>query len=134
MSILIDTNVFCAYANTEDVHHDKAKRIMEAVRSKQYGVAITVDGVFGETMAVMERRVNRKVAREFGHYLLNSEIAMAYTNKMVFEITWRLFDQAFKLSFTDCLCLAFMNVLHIDQIATFDKEFKRIKDVKVIDY
>ena len=45
----------------------------------------------------------------------------------------KLFEKLERLSFTDCTIVAFMKTFNIKSLATFDKEFKKIKEIQVVD-
>lgn len=132
MAIFIDASVFCAYANVRDVHHKNAKKIISDIVSGKHENGITTDYIFDETVTVTKRKANSKTAIEIGKFLLDSEIFIAKVDSMVFQKSWELF-QSNDLSFTDCSNIAFMNLFDIRKIATFDKGFKNIKNVQVIE-
>ena len=54
-------------------------------------------------------------------------------NKDIFKKAWQLFQEYdLKMSFTDFTNLAFLDLLGIDNIATFDKDFKKVKNVNIV--
>lgn len=132
MAIFIDSSVFCAYANARDVHHKNAQKIINDVVSGKHENGITTDYVFDETITVTKRKANSKTAIEIGKFLLDSEIFITKVDSMSFQKAWELF-QANDLSFTDCSSIAFMELFGIIKIATFDKGFRNIKGVQVIE-
>ena len=133
MTILIDASVFCAYANSNDVHHKNAKIIIQEIITEKYGSGITTDYIFDETVTVANRRANKETAIRVGKYLLNSEILIAKIDHFIFEKAWELFQNTKELSFTDCTNIAFMQIFGIKKIATFDKGFDNLKNVEVVD-
>ena len=132
MAVLIDASVFCACANSRDVHHKNSIRLMQEIESQKYGRSITTDYIFDETVNVVARKHNKKSAIETGERILNSEIFFAKIDESVFKKAWKLFQDENNFSFTDCTIIEFMEVFGIDKIATFDKEFKKLKNIKVI--
>ena len=132
MAIFIDSSVFCAYANVRDVHHKNAKKIIEDIISGKHENGITTDYIFDETVTVIRRKSNSRTAIEIGKFLLDSEIFIAKIDSLVFQKSWELF-QTNELSFTDCSNIVFMDLFDISKIATFDKGFKNIKGVQVIE-
>jgi len=132
MAIFIDSSVFCAYANSRDVHHKNARKIISDIMAGKHENGITTDYIFDETVTVTKRKANSKTAVEIGKFLLDSEIFIAKIDSMVFQKSWQLF-QVNDLSFTDCSNIAFMDLFGILKIATFDKGFKNIKSVQVIE-
>ena len=133
MAILIDASVFCAYANFRDIHHKNSIKIMQEIESQKYGRSVTTDYIFDETVNVIARKHNKKSAIEIGEHILNSEIFFAKVDESVFKKAWKLFQDEKGFSFTDCTIIAFMETFGIYEIATFDKEFKKLKNIRVID-
>ena len=133
MALLVDASVFCAYANKDDVHHEKAANIIREILANKHGEAITTDYIFDETITVILRRTNKKTAIEAGNFILDSEVSIFEINKLIFQKAWEIFKTNGSFSFTDCATIAFAQTFGIDSIATFDKEFKKLKSVKIID-
>lgn len=131
MEVFVDSSVFCAYANESDVHHTKASGILKKLVSEKYKLIIT-DYVFDETLTAVLHKTDKKIAAEFGKYILNSEFLIGKVSQPIFQKAWELFCKGNRFSFTDCTIVAFMETFGINKIATFDKEFKKIKDIKVI--
>lgn len=133
MTILIDASVFCAYANTKDIHHEKAKRILEEVMVKKKETVITTEYIFDETVTVALRKTGKEKAKELGNHILNAGYKIAKIDQKSFEKSWQLFQEENNFSFTDCSCIIIMEEIGITKIATFDKEFKKIKGIEIID-
>lgn len=133
MAVFIDASVFCGYVNSNDVHHKSSLRIMQDIFSQKYGILITTDYIFDETVNVLARKDSKESAIEIGKYILNSEIFFAKITGIVFEKAWNLFQNEKNFSFTDCTTVSFMEIFDIDKIATFDKEFAKLKNIKVIE-
>jgi len=133
MVIIIDASVFVAYANRDDIHNKKATKIINSCLSGKYGRVLTTDYIFDEAVSVTLRKSNKKNAKEFGNYVLNSEIYVARIDSLVFQEAWDLFEKLERLSFTDCTIVAFMKTFNIKSLATFDKEFKNIEGIDVVD-
>ena len=134
MSILVDSSVFCAYANVRDVHHGAAKVIIGEIASGKHGRAVTTDYIFDESVTVALRKANKKTAVELGGFILDSELLLAEINSHVFKKAWDLFRKDGALSFTDCTSVAFMSLFGISKIATFDRDFKGVKGVEVVGF
>ena len=130
MAVFIDASVFCAFANQNDVHHQKAVSILERLANDEQ---ITTDYVFDELVSVIMRRAGKDKSLEFGNALLNSEVFIAKIDSSTFQNAWGFFKDTEKFSFTDCTILAFMKSLKIKKLATFDKEFKNVKWIDVVD-
>lgn len=133
MSVLIDSSVVCAYANTKDVNHLRAKKIIDEIVADRYGKPLITDHIFDEIVSVILRKKGKTLAVELGTYLLNSEFLLAKINETIFTNAWDTFQEKNSFSFTDCTTLEFMKIFEIDHLATFDKEFKSIKGINVLD-
>ncbi len=134
--IIIDANIFCAYANLDDVHHIKARDILKRVMVDAPENVITNDHVFDETISVVTRRKDKKHALELGEMINHSGITIIQTDEEMFNETWGLFKglkEECTLSFTDCAIVTAMRILGIKKIATLDKEFKKIEGTEVIE-
>ena len=84
-------------------------------------------------MTVVARKIHREKAAQIGKFLLSSEVILTKVDTLVFEKAWKLFQATDNLSFTDCTSAAFTQIFEIERIATFDKGFKNIKNIEVID-
>jgi predicted nucleic acid-binding protein len=127
--------VLVAYAVTQDINHEKAVRIINSIVKGEFGGAYTSDYIFAETVTVTlfkSKSVNN--ATVVGRYIKESTTILK-TDEFDFEATWELFkDQnSPKFSFTDCCIISLARRYGIGEIATFDKEFKKIRDVRIID-
>ncbi len=132
MAIVIDASVFCAYANAKDIHHHNSKKIFSDILSKKYGEAILTDYLFDEIVSVIFRKTNKKTATEIGNVILNSEVFLVQIDAVVFEKAWKIFPKENSFSFTDCTTIAFNDTFGITHVATFDKEFSKLKNITVI--
>jgi predicted nucleic acid-binding protein len=68
-----------------------------------------------------------------GEYLKMSTNILK-TDDLDFEDSWKFFknQKSTKLSFTDCNIIKIMERYDIKNLATFDKEFSKVKDINVI--
>ncbi len=133
MAVFIDSSVLCSYANAKDIHHYKSVSLINEIAARKYGNGIITDYVFDETVTVALRRTNKKTAIGLGNLILNSELLMAKVSPIVFKKAWEFFQKDHNFSFTDCTIIAFMQTFDIKTIATFDNEFKNLKNFEVID-
>ncbi|PIN80164.1 hypothetical protein COV11_04575 [Candidatus Woesearchaeota archaeon CG10_big_fil_rev_8_21_14_0_10_30_7] len=132
MNVFVDSSVLCAYMNVQDVHNKKAVSIMKDLFSDKDCIIVINDYVFDEIMAVTTRRTSKKNALKLGEYLTSSEIYLMSVNDTIFRTAWKYFHGQWNFSFTDCIILAFMRIFGITKIATFDKEFEKVKDIEII--
>lgn len=133
MAIFIDASVLVAYANLDDIHKDKARNIIEQCLKGKYGPLIITDYIFDEVLGVLLRKTDRETTKNFGNFLLTSELSLIHIDKHVFYSAWEVFKKREQLSFTDCTIIAFMQLHGINTLATFDKYFKNIQGLTIID-
>lgn len=133
IAIFIDSNIFVSYFNKKDQNHEKAEKILKDIfEEKKYGEPITSDYVFDESVTVcLVRTKSMEAAIKLGDKILNS-IFMLNVSIAVFKMAWELFKKI-GMSFTDCTNIISVLIYGINNIATFDKKFKKIKNINVID-
>lgn len=129
--IFIDTNVFVAYYNKRDIHHERSLELIKRAIEGYYGKIFTSDYVFDESVTVtLVRTKDIEKAVALGEYILNSEIELLSVDETRFFESWNLFKEI-EMSFTDCTNLSLMKLYGIDKIMTFDMGF-RDKGVEVV--
>lgn len=127
--LLVDANVFLAYANNEDVHHARAIHLLSAVEKGKYGVLFTTDYVFNEVVGVTFRKRGKEQSVKIGETILKSTVILNIDDHQLQE-AWRLFTKTqLKLNLVDCTNLIAMKIANTDTIATFDEEFKKVANV-----
>ncbi len=131
--IFIDANIFLAYANEDDIHHDRAVKILTTViNDKKYGPLFTSDYVFNEVVGVTFRKVGKREAIILGEHMRKTVFILAIDDHLLKE-AWKLFaDTHTKLNLVDCSNLAVMKLAKTGFIATFDREFLQISGITVI--
>ena len=128
--IFIDSNVIVAYKNQDDEFHSQAVDLVRRLEDAEFGGGLISDYNFSEILTVLLLRAGLKQATEVGDILLNSKnIEIARSDDLIFNKTYGIFrdQEKTKLSFVDCSNLAVMELYGIRKIATFDKEFKKIR-------
>jgi len=134
MPVFIDASLLYAYANKDDINHRKAVKIMEdIVVSKKYGKPIISDYIFDEAVTVAFRKSGKQTAINLGEFIIKSEFVLVKVEEMVFQQAWKLFQETNNFSFTDCTIAAMMKIFGVEYLATFDKEFKNIEGLSVVD-
>lgn len=133
--IFIDSNILVSYYNTKDQNHELAKNVIADIEQNKYGSAIISDYVFDEIITVTLTRIkDKEIVIKLGMHILRSEIKILKVNKKIFQRSWQLFKESnLKMSFTDFTNLAFLEIFDIKYLATFDREFKKIREINIID-
>ena len=134
ISVLLDSSVIIAFHNKDDENHLKAVRIMNDIVKGKFGRPYISDYVFGECLTVALLKLNFKEAVNLGKHLISSEISLLKSAAIIVQRAWEIFQEknTGKLSFTDCTNIAFMEILSIDYLATFDNEFRKISGLNII--
>ncbi len=129
--ILIDANILIAFDNTSDVHHKRAMEIMEHVQKGDYGQAFITDYVFNEIIGVTFRKIGKERSVFLGKNILHTFIILNIDDYLLKQ-SWDLFSASkTKLNLVDCTNVIVTRLLD-SQIATFDKEFLKVKDLVVV--
>lgn len=133
--IILDSSFLIAIEVKEDEHHNKAILIRDKIINEEFGEIFISDYIFDETITVSFKKIkDLKKVVEIGEILMQLG-GLFKVEEETFGEAWALFknQKATHFSFTDCTILALMKEKGIRNIATFDKDFKKIKDINVID-
>lgn len=130
--LLIDANLFLARDNTRDVHHLRAIELWEEIERGDYDSPFTTDYVFNEVVGVTFRKLGKERAIKLGEHLLKSIPTITIDGPMLRD-AWNFFTQTeLNLNVVDCTHLVAMKLANTISIATFDREFQKIKGITVI--
>jgi predicted nucleic acid-binding protein len=128
MAIFIDTGVFIAVRNADDLFHERGRELMRNALRGEFGRLYTSDYIIDEAITTALMRTKRHdLAVDIGKYIIESpRIVKLWTTREIFEGAWQRF-QSIKdkhLSFTDCVTLTHMEEKNrIKQILSFDSGF-----------
>ena len=130
--IFLDSSVVIAYKIKSDINHAKAVEIIKKIM--EHDKIIVSEYVFAEVVTVLSLKEGLKVAVDVGEGLRNAKEVEILKLGNMFEQAWEIFIEKGKyLSFVDCSSIAIMRNIGIKKIVTFDKDFKDIKGIVVID-
>ena len=95
MSVFIDTNIFVALRNADDINHEKAKKLMKKALTGKFGVIYTSEYIFDEAVTVaLIRTKNIKIAIDIGNYILSSpRIKLLFIDNETFKKAWKIFQK-----------------------------------------
>lgn len=132
--IFLDSSVIIAYKNADDTNHTRAVEIFSKLNKGKYGKGVISEFIFTEVTTVLALKRDLNTATDVGNVLLDAKEIEIMKASDVFERTWAIFknQKNTKLSFVDASNLACMEQKKIKKIATFDKDFLKIKSVKVV--
>lgn len=131
--IVLDSSFLIAFYNERDVHHERARLLMERFLAGAWGEGLLLEYVFVEIATVLLARRNLSVASRVGQLLLDARELEFMRCSGYFDETMSSFtsQSGTRLSFCD---IAIANVARSraeGQILTFDEEFLKIPDLRV---
>ncbi|OGI15433.1 hypothetical protein A3K63_01785 [Candidatus Micrarchaeota archaeon RBG_16_49_10] len=134
--IILDTSFIVAYYNTRDENHERAAELMKTLVNGEYGDLRITDYVFDECMTVMLIRLKSLPETIKIGELIKKSMEIFSVGKEIFEESWILFKRQKEtaFSFTDCTTLEVMKKMGMGNIATFDRDFKKVKSINVIGF
>lgn len=132
--IFLDTSFLIAYYNSQDVNHEKAVKIMKDSLDNTYGNLFTNDFIFGECATMLSRKLSNqedviKVVRDISEFVELNNLGKDEFNKV---LDLFIKQKSKKFSFFDLSILVSMQKEKAGYLATFDKEFEKIKGLSVI--
>src|SRR3989344_2986762 len=127
--IIIDSSIFCAYFNSNDIFHVKSTKLVNELMQGKHGPPIITDYIFDEVISIIQRKCSKQKALETGEYLLNSSIILV--NIEDFRKAWIVFKKTELFSFTDCTIISTLESLNIKKLATYDKAFNNVNNIDV---
>jgi predicted nucleic acid-binding protein len=85
-------------------------------------------------MTFLSYRIDHSIVEELGKVMLEGEVILINVDEEIFKNSWEIFKEKMNigLSFTDCSNLVIMRTYGIENIATFDRGFNKISDIKVL--
>lgn len=122
---LVDTNIFVGAIRDRDALHDRAQKVLTAIKETHEIWALSL--VIQETATVLSMRDGMDAARLFyKNYknLVDVEIKM---DDSLEQLSWHIFLKQLKkgTSFVDCANLAVFEHYRLDGIATFDEFYPK---------
>lgn len=132
--LILDSSFLIAYHNRQDVHHPAASRIMEELVSGKWGRALLLEYVFLEVVTVLLARRGLSVATSVATTLLQAREVEFVPCSDLFVYVLETFRTQKKtnLSFTDAAIVTVARRQKESQIASFDRDFRRIEGISVV--
>lgn len=131
--IMIDSSFLIAYNNVKDKNHERASELMPKIVSGEFGEVSVTDYVFDETATYIAAKQGLSKAIIVCANILQANELIGVT-KEVFDGAWELFrhQRNTNMSFTDCTNVISMRANRIEYIASFDGDFRSLKDIEVV--
>ena len=132
--IILDSSFIIAFEVESDQNHERAVKIMSEINSGKFDEAIISDYIFDEVITVSFGRTKNLDKVVFIGDKLRESLVFLRINEEIFEEAWKIFksQKNTTLSFTDCSIIALMKMKSISNLATFDKDFKKVSGINVI--
>jgi predicted nucleic acid-binding protein len=132
--IVLDTSFIVAFHNSRDVHHAAAKPVMDDIVSGKWGQALILEYVFLEVATVLLARRGLSAASSVASALLQAREVDFVPCSELFLDTLETFRTQSKteLSFADAAILTAARKFNAGTIATFDREFGKIKSIATV--
>ena len=132
--IFLDSSFLVSLEVETDQNHEKAVKIRDEIIEGKFSKIIISDYIFDETITVTFSKTKELQKAVLVGTNLRESVEIIKIDEEIFNSAWNLFknQKETMFSFTDCTTLALMEKENIKNIATFDKDFKKIKEINVI--
>jgi predicted nucleic acid-binding protein len=129
--LFVDTNAFIALFDRDDVHHDRAKAVIDGIKDQTlpYGPVFTSRYVLSETLTTLLYAVDHRAAvKALKTIRESSTFNILEVTEQLFERTAEQFaaydDQ--QISFVDHLNAVLSDEFDIEHIFAFEEDFKTL--------
>lgn len=132
--IFLDSSFLISVEVEYDQNHERAIKIRDDIIRGKYGDTFISDYIFDETITVTFGRTKNLQKAVLVGLRLKASAELLKVDESIFESAWERFQKQknTKFSFTDCTILSIMDKNEIKNIATFDKDFKKVRGINVI--
>lgn len=119
----MDTSVFYAFYNKQDVHHIDSVCLLTHIVEGKYGKPYTTDFVVSETFTLVRYRIGWKASVGFLQALEKSGLKVIFVDNEFFSEIIKILKryQNKKLSFTDASLIYISESYRIDNLASYDE-------------
>ena len=125
----IDTVTLFAGFFSDEKHHFKAKKIVEAIAEGSVGNVVYSDYILDELLTLARAKKNAAASNKILEEITNSEIELIKVEQKHLALAFELFKSYERLSFTDCTTVAIMLDRGIKEIYSFDKGFDSVAKI-----
>lgn len=136
MKYFLDSSFILALILKTDANHEKAFELVDVLNEDCY----INHNVLNEVLTLVGRKINILAAKEVYYTLIdNFTLLNEYSIAEYNENTFKIFENYIgsnsnkaKLSFTDSSIVLTMREFEISNLLSFDKEFKRVDGINII--
>ena len=125
----IDTVTLFAGFFSDEKHHGKAKKIIEAITKGNVKKVVYSDYILDELLTLAKAKKSATASNKILEEITNSELKLIKIEQKHLILAFELFKNYEKLSFTDCTTVALMLDLEIKEIYSFDKGFDSVPKI-----
>ena len=137
MKYFLDSSFIMALVLDSDSNHNKVDKLRHILNEECY----INNNVLNEVLTLTGRKLNITSAKELYYNLIDSfEVLNEYEilnytseNFKIFEEYVGVNSDKTKLSFTDSSIVLTMREFNISNLVSFDKEFKRVEGINIIE-
>ncbi len=132
--IVLDTSFLVAFHNARDANHKSARPLMDALVAGKWGRALLLEYVFLEVATVLLVRRNLNVASSVASILLQArEVDFVPCSELFIDTLETFRNQSgTEFSFADAAIVTAARRYNAPSIATFDREFAKLKGISVV--
>ena len=129
--LFIDTSAFLALANDRDNYYKATRGFLMDMHNGKFRPTrlITSDYIVDETLTRIRFKVGHAQAVNWGQNIHSSKIIeLMRVDESVYEDALVIFEKYNdkQLSFTDCTSFALMKSMGINDVFTFDEDFRKM--------
>lgn len=132
MKIFIDTSAWIALENKRDIHYHEAINFRDEIKEKYYNLYVS-NFILDETYTLLLSNIGYEKTIEFATRIKTLKtkglLYIIQVTEEIEEIAWNIFEKFNKdkfWSFTDCTSKIIMEMLEINEVFTFDKNFAQM--------
>ncbi|MDR2623721.1 MAG: PIN domain-containing protein [Methanobrevibacter sp.] len=124
--ILVDSTFFTAIVNKKDKWHNDSLKVAKKIVNND---KIVSNLIISESITNIASLLGDKIAKDV-YYNIKDNYIIFEENRQIYDNTIHMllhYDGV--LSYADCLSLEIMRNLHINEIASFDTDFDKVKGI-----
>ncbi len=125
----VDTVTLFAGFFGDERHHEKAKKILQAVAEGKIRNAVFSDYILDELLTLVRKKKSPAASSEVLEQILESEIKLAKISENHLALAYEVFKKYPALSFTDATSVAYMMDNGIREIYSFDSDFDTVPKI-----